>query len=179
MVQDNNDPSSQQQQPKNHRVALRLIDYKSGKMPNLKYSAATNDRIRAEKFEQLLMYALLRRESGKDRENSMPLRYLRLFYLNSDAGDADYMDYDLGATEMERDIKLHGVHLDLAKVWRDVRALVDEANNKNNNNNNWHAFVGCGDKNFCYCHKCRPRFVPGSVWEPPLSDDAAAAATAR
>jgi len=147
--------------PGSKDVCLRLIDYKTGKKPHLKYSPAMNQKIVDEALEQLIIYALLLRESGKARENPMPLRYLRLFYLTSVEGKADYLDMDLGRTEEERDAVLQQVHAKLSQVWKDVQALVDEQNAV--------AFRGC-DRAFCYCHKCRPLFEPGTVWAPPTND---------
>jgi RecB family exonuclease len=148
MVQDAVDKSA---------VTLRLIDYKTGKAPDLKYSPAMNQKIQNEAFEQLLIYSLLLRESGSSKEIPMPLRYLRLFYLTSVEEEAVYWDMDLGATQQERDLLLHSVHQTLSKVWTDICNMIDQQNFK--------AFAGC-DRSFCYCHKCRSRFVPGTVWEP-------------
>lgn len=166
------------QSPNDKQVALRLIDYKSGKKPDLKYSPAMNAKIREEALEQLLIYALLLRESGKNRENPMPLRYLRLLYLTSRDGTADVLELDMGATAAERDARLNAVHEKLARVWRDVGHLIDQVNenignvdaksttNKSNADQALlQVFEGC-QRTFCYCHKCRPRFQPGTVWEP-------------
>ena len=156
-----NDSDGGRGEQESDAVCLRLIDYKTGKKPDLKYSARMNEKIVTEAFEQLKIYALLLRESGKARENPMPLRYLRLFYLTSAGETAGYLDLDLGATQEERDAVLQPVHATLSRVWTDILGLLDtEAP---------HAarlFAGC-ERPFCYCHRCRPRFVPGSVWEPP------------
>ena len=87
----------------------------------------------------------------------MNLRLLQLFYLTSENGEAKPLEYDLGETQERRDEVLQEVHKDLSNVWKDITALVDQQDPK--------AFVGC-DRSFCYCHKCRERFVPGSLWEP-------------
>jgi hypothetical protein len=142
-------------------VALRVVDYKTGKAPNLKYSAAMNQKIADESFFQLKIYALLIREKGAAaalEKTTMDLRWLRLFYLTSESGEAAFMDMDLGATPQERDRLLQEVHAELAAVWNKVLELVALQDPTK--------FVGC-DRSFCYCHKCRPRFVPGTVWEPP------------
>jgi PD-(D/E)XK nuclease superfamily len=140
-------------------VSLRLIDYKSGKAPDLKYSAPMNAKIQREAFEQLLIYALLHRETGLRKDNPMPLRYLRLFYLTSVVPDqAVYWDLDLGATPEERNAILNPVYQSVVAVWTAICKLIDEQDPT--------VFTGC-ERSFCYCHKCRSRFVPGSVWEPP------------
>ena len=148
----------QQQHNNNNedRIVLRLIDYKTGKAPDLKYSRACNERIQAEAFQQLLIYALLLRE--KQRESTLPLRYLRLFYLTNKVHRAQTMDFDMGATAEERDRLLQSVHADLSQVWLQIMELVSRQVPM--------AWKGC-DRSFCYCHACRERFVPGTVWEPP------------
>lgn len=150
MVRDKADPS----------VVLRLTDYKTGKAPELKYSQAMNDKIVAQNFFQLQIYALLLREKHIDKLNSLDLRYLRLLYLTSQSGHAVAWDYDLGATAAERDAQMQGVHATLSRVWMDIVDLVSQQDPL--------LWQGC-DRSFCYCHKCRPKFLPGSVWEPPLS----------
>jgi RecB family exonuclease len=140
-------------------VALKIVDYKTGKAPDLKYSRSMNEKIVEENFYQLKIYALLLREkgAGADQFQGLDFRYLRLFYLTSHAGDAKPWEYDLGETQEQRDEVLQDIHQDITNVWTSVRRLVDLQDPK--------AFEGC-DRSFCYCHRCRPRFVPGSVWEP-------------
>jgi RecB family exonuclease len=142
-------------------VALRVVDYKTGKAPNLKYSAAMNKKIADEAFFQLKIYALLIREKGAASaiDSTMDLRWLRLFYLTSESGQAAFMDMDLGDSPQSRDRLLQEVHAELANVWTKILELVSMQDATQ--------FVGC-DRSFCYCHKCRPRFVPGTVWEPPV-----------
>lgn len=57
---------------KDGSVVMRIVDYKSGKAPNFKYSAAMNAKIAEESFFQLKIYALLLKRSGSksllDRE---------------------------------------------------------------------------------------------------------------
>ncbi|CAB9512335.1 helicase [Seminavis robusta] len=147
------------------KVCLRIVDYKTGKAPNLKYSHQMNEQIVQEAFFQLKIYALLLREKGAGndvsfRENEMDVRLLRLFYLNSEPGRAVHWDMDMGSTRVEQDALLQEVHQELSNVWMQVVELVSSQDPL--------AFVGC-DRSFCYCHKCRPRFVPGTVWEPPPS----------
>jgi hypothetical protein len=64
---------------------------------------------------------------------------------------------DLGATVEERRVLLDSVHAAIAKVYRDLVALLALQDPL--------AFTGC-TRSFCYCHICRPRFQPGTVWEP-------------
>jgi hypothetical protein len=142
-------------------VALRVVDYKTGKAPNLKYSPTMNKKIADEAFFQLKIYALLIREKGAASaiDSTMDLRWLRLFYLTSASGEAAFMDMDLGDTPQSRDRLLQEVHAELASVWNKILELVSLQDATQ--------FVGC-DRSFCYCHKCRPRFVPGTVWQPPV-----------
>ena len=135
----------------------------TGKAPNLKYSKAMNEKIQEEAFFQLKIYALLLREKGAGKAfefntNELDLRLLRLLYLNSASGKAVNWDLDMGATPEERDAVLQEVHTEISNVWMDIVELVSRQDPK--------AFVGC-DRSFCYCHKCRTTFVPGTVWEPP------------
>lgn len=144
-------------------VALKIVDYKSGKAPTLKYTKPVNDRIIEESFYQLKVYALLLKEKKDDGPSlsTMDLRYLELLYLNSENGTAKPLLYDLGETQDQRDDVLQGIHRDLSQVWRDISDLVALQDPS--------AFVGC-DRSFCHCHKCRPRFVPGTLWEPPTKN---------
>lgn len=142
---------------------LRIIDYKTGKAPFFKYSEAVNERIKTEKFWQLKIYALLIREmiaSGRsllpNLQRDIGLRMLRLTFLTSEDGTAKFLDMDLGETDAERDEMLQEVHSELATIWEQINALVAEQDPK--------SFVHC-DRKFCWCHKVRPRFVPGTVWQ--------------
>jgi hypothetical protein len=94
--------------------------------------------------------------SSNNGQSSMDLRYLKLHYLNSEKGRAKVWEMDLGETQQMRDETLQQVHQDLAKIWTDIRELVSMQDPK--------AFMQC-DRSFCYCHKCRERFVPGTVFE--------------
>ena len=63
-----------------------IIDYKTGKAPSYKYSAAANERIRRESFFQLRCYALLLQRGapprGFDASRAPPVaKRLRLLYL--------------------------------------------------------------------------------------------------
>eukprot|EP00934_Nitzschia_sp_Nitz4_P006557 Nitzschia sp. Nitz4//scaffold67_size101165//51551//52998//NITZ4_004529-RA/size101165-snap-gene-0.2-mRNA-1//1//CDS//3329556474//6547//frame0 len=156
-------------------VALKVIDYKTGKAPSLQYSKPVNDRIMEETFYQLKVYALLLRENAARRETplgkaivnpdtirrddtaSLDVRYLELFYL---AEPATTWRYDLGETAIERDAVLQEVHQDLSQVHHSILELVDRQDPK--------AFVGC-KRSFCHCHVCRKLFEPGSVWAPSSS----------
>lgn len=144
-----------------NEVALRIVDYKTGKAPNLKYSQAMNAKIVDEAFYQLKIYALLLREKGAGRSSQgLDLRVLRLLHLTSASGKGKYLDMDLGETQEERDIVLQEIHADLSNVWTSICELVATQDPK--------AFVGCS-RPFCYCHKCRETFVPDTVWEPPAA----------
>lgn len=151
-------------------VALRIVDYKTGKAPTLKYSLSMNQHIFEKNFWQLKVYALLLREmavakaksrpnandNNNDAGNGMDLRYLKLHYLNSEKGKAKMWEMDLGETQHLRDETLLEVHQDLAKVWTDIQSLVATQDPT--------AFTHC-DRAFCYCHKCREKFVPGTLYE--------------
>jgi RecB family exonuclease len=139
-----------------HSVAMRLIDYKSGKAPDLKYSRAMNEKIERDKFFQLLIYAWLLHASGKTSQQ-LPLRYLRLLYLTSEGGTAQTLDWDLGATVEQRELVLSDVRTQLERVWKDMKSLIDQQDLL--------AFRGC-HRSFCWCHVCRGRVVPGTVWTP-------------
>ncbi|CAB1120561.1 unnamed protein product [Ectocarpus sp. CCAP 1310/34] len=56
---------------------LRVVDYKTGKIPNLRYSKATNQRIMDEKFFQLQIYALLVERVLGEVPGEMRLVYLK------------------------------------------------------------------------------------------------------
>ena len=86
----------------------------------------------------------------------MDLRMLRLLYLTSENGEGQYLDMDLGATQEERDVVLQETHADISNVWTTISSLVERQDPK--------AFVHC-DRPFCYCHRCRERFLPGTVYE--------------
>ncbi|KAL3937954.1 MAG: hypothetical protein SGBAC_007036 [Bacillariaceae sp.] len=145
--------------PETNQVVLRIVDYKTGKAPNLKYSRPTNERIVEEAFYQLKIYALLLRENGagKAQPKGMDLRFLQLFYLNSESGEAKIWEYDLGETEEERDLELNAVHQDLSNVWTTIVRLVKQQDPM--------AFVGC-DRSFCFCHEGRDKFEDGTLWKP-------------
>jgi hypothetical protein len=147
-------------------VALRIVDYKTGKAPTLKYSQAMNQQIFEKNFWQLKIYALLLREMQTQKQQKqqngdtagagMDLRYLKLHYLNSEKGRAKIWEMDLGESQEIRDEVLRSVHNDLSKIWTDIQELVATQDPK--------AFVHC-DRPFCYCHTCRERFVPGTVFD--------------
>jgi RecB family exonuclease len=147
-------------------VALRVVDYKTGKAPTLKYSQSMNQQIFEKNFWQLKIYALLLREmqiqknsnktKGYSDTNGMDLRYLKLHYLNSEKGRAKVWEMDLGETQEIRDEVLQDVHQELSQIWTDINNLVATQDPK--------AFVHC-DRSFCYCHTCRERFVPGTVFD--------------
>mmetsp|Transcript_20296 Transcript_20296/g.41795 ORF Transcript_20296/g.41795 Transcript_20296/m.41795 type:complete len:571 (-) Transcript_20296:70-1782(-) len=45
--------------PSNNKIHLRIIDYKTGKKPNFKYSPSVNERIANEQFWKMKIYALI------------------------------------------------------------------------------------------------------------------------
>jgi|UPI000581A9EF hypothetical protein len=156
--------------PESKQAVLQIVDYKTGKAPHLKYSAGMNQKIRDEALFQLQIYALLLREKQLQKQQqfeddaaassqTLPVRFLRLLYLTNVNDQAETLDMDLGATPLERDSRLQDVHAQISTVWNSIIDMVSRQDP--------HAFVGC-DRSFCYCHKCRSRFVPGSVWEPPV-----------
>ena len=112
-----------------------------------------------EAFYQLKIYALLLREKGggKSQPKGMDLRFLQLFYLNSESGEAKIWEYDLGETEEERDLELNEVHQDLVNVWNAIVRLVKQQDPM--------AFIGC-EKSFCFCHEGRGKFEDGTLWKP-------------
>ena len=145
--------------------AIRIVDYKTGKAPDFKYSPTTNQRIAEENMFQLKIYALLLREmidkkkayskSGNlQKIDAEDIRLLRLLYLTSVNGEAQYLDMDLGQTQDERDTVLQDVHQELANIWISIKELVKTQDPRE--------FAHC-DREWCICHKLRPKFVPGSL----------------
>ena len=139
-----------------------IVDYKTGKPPNLKYSRATNERIRTAAFFQLRCYALLLEKGALppdlDTARAPPrAQRLRLLYLGADNGG------DGGATSVEEelpaDVLAYGKMLDATQaevlgVWAEIVALVER--------NDPHAFGHC-TRSFCACHDLRPLvFGPGA-----------------
>ncbi len=156
-MNDNNEPS--------HQSCVRIVDYKTGKAPEFKYSPATNFRIASDNMWQLKIYALLLREmiaaqKTKSKGGNLKsiavdeIRLLRLMYLTSVDGQAQYLDLDLGETEEERNETLNVVHGELADIWEAIQRLVK--------NGDPSAFHHC-DRSFCVCHKIRPKFEDGSL----------------
>ncbi len=145
---------------------IRIVDYKTGKAPHFKYSPATNQRIAEDNMWQLKIYALLLREmisNGKAYSKSghlqnisgKDIRLLRLMYLTSVDGEARFLDMDLGQTHNERNAVLQEIHQDLSCIWKAVKELVDMQDPSN--------FKHC-NREWCVCHKLRPKFVPGSLF---------------
>eukprot|EP00560_Eucampia_antarctica_P000740 CAMPEP_0197841630 /NCGR_PEP_ID=MMETSP1437-20131217/46291_1 /TAXON_ID=49252 ORGANISM="Eucampia antarctica, Strain CCMP1452" /NCGR_SAMPLE_ID=MMETSP1437 /ASSEMBLY_ACC=CAM_ASM_001096 /LENGTH=284 /DNA_ID=CAMNT_0043451419 /DNA_START=404 /DNA_END=1255 /DNA_ORIENTATION=- len=121
--------------PNEPKFGLRIVDYKTGKAPNFKYSPAMNSKIAEEKFWQLKIYALLLNKmmakskgvpanlkyvsslvQGQQNEK-IDIRILRLMFLTSEDGTGQYIDMDLGETEEERNAVLQEVNSDLSKIW--------------------------------------------------------------
>jgi putative RecB family exonuclease len=140
-------------------VSFAITDYKTGKAPELKYSAACNQRIRQEAFFQLQIYAMLLQEMRNNKKKkssdsaaameSLPVTQLRLLYLTSVSGQAvSWEDAVPDLLEVKEQV---------LGVWKEMRQMIDAQDPT--------VFHGC-NRSFCYCHKCRDLFVPGSVWEP-------------
>jgi len=160
--------------PDDEMGVLRIIDYKTGKAPNFKYSPAMNEKIANDTTWQLKIYALLlremmastnshRRQKASNLQNlsGEELRLLRLMYLTSSSetnGAAKYLDMDLGETQEERDRILQNVHGELADIWKNILRLVETQDPRE--------FVHC-DQKWCFCHTARARFVSGSVYTRP------------
>lgn len=143
----------------NGQVVKRIVDYKTGKAPDFKYTPEVNRRIANANFFQLKIYALLLRETyNKHNESSIQdddVRLLRLLYLTSLDGQAHYLDMDLGESQESRDELLQEVHDALASIWKQIHDLVDTQDPR--------SFHHC-NRPFCFCHKTRPKFIPGSVY---------------
>jgi hypothetical protein len=146
--------------------AVRIVDYKTGKAPDFKYSPATNQRIAEDNMWQLKIYALLLREmidkkkayskSGNlQKVTAADIRFMRLLYLTSVDGDARFLDMDLGKTQEERNVVLQQVHQELSDIWTNIRELVQMQDPRQ--------FEHC-DRKWCICHKIRPKFVSGSLY---------------
>ena len=146
--------------------SVRIIDYKTGKAPNLKYSMETNERIAEENMWQLKIYALLLNEMIQNskayskRGNLQniyrdDIRFLRLLYLTSVNDEASALDMDLGDTMEERDSVLNEIHVELSDIWKQINELVEKQDPK--------AFVHC-DRKWCFCHKLRPKFKAGTLY---------------
>jgi len=166
-------PRSSNTSPDDGAGVLRIIDYKTGKAPNFKYSPAMNEKIANDTTWQLKIYALLlremmassnshRRQKATNLQNlsGEELRLLRLMYLTSTSetepiGAAKYLDMDLGETQEERDRILQDVHGELADIWKNILRLVETQDPTE--------FVHC-DQKWCFCHSARARFVSGSVY---------------
>ena len=151
-------------------VALQVTDYKTGKAPMLKYSAAVNERIVSEKVWQLKIYALLidamREKKEKDRGAKveegeqevlpgMPVRKLRIMYLTNEQGRGETIEVDLGHSAEERRAVLREVEEELVGIWMNIEELVEAGDTRN--------FKHC-DRAFCSCHPMRSMFTEGAYW---------------
>ena len=138
---------------------LRIIDYKTGKAPDFLYSREVNQRIAEEKFWQLKVYALLVQDMQENQKGGLPkypVRFLRLMYLTSESGKAQYLEMDLGDTHEKRKKELDRTRSDLIKIWLSIQTLVLRQEIK--------GFKHC-ERPFCYCNIIRPKFKQGTVWE--------------
>ncbi|CAM9777358.1 unnamed protein product [Pylaiella littoralis] len=88
---------------------LRVVDYKTGKVPDLKYSKATNKRIMDEKFFQLQIYALLVERALGEVPGEMSLVYLK---------EAKVVTRKIVPSE------LPSVEKDLRSAWDDIALAV-------------------------------------------------------
>jgi PD-(D/E)XK nuclease superfamily len=131
-------------------VVLRLMDYKTGKAPDLKYSPAMNAKIEREAWDQLVLYSLLLRES-----KNTPIRFLRLIYLGGDIDDDDAV-----ATVWNKRLEQGDMDDMKAKILRLWAEIVE----KLSSDDPFRAFSGCS-RSFCYCHQCRTKFAPDAVWQ--------------
>ena len=137
---------------------LTIVDYKTGRAPSLKYSAAANERIRESSFFQLRCYALLLARggppSGFDRGRAPPVaRKLRLLYLreSEDGGGATCLEEELPRDEAAYEALLKATEDEILSVWRQITALVEAGDPT--------AFEHCS-RPFCQCHDMRPLVFP-------------------
>ena len=152
--------------------SIRIIDYKSGKAPNFKYTPETNERIANDAMFQLKLYALVLHEMLNNHQDKPSkttnllrqyniskedIRHLRLMYLRTatSTSSGQILDMDLGSTPYERDVVLQDVHMEVSSLWKEIRTLVESGDPM--------AFRHC-DKEWCSCHVYRKRFLPGTVW---------------
>jgi len=172
-------------------VALRLIDYKTGKAPNFKYTDSTNGRIRQEKLFQLKIYALLLREQNAARQRErkkkqqqqnqsssagimddndddsslLEVRWLRLFYLTSHTPNGSADPGPAAYVDLDLGATREARYKELSDDHRELsgvwQAIIALVDQQDPK-----AFVGC-NRSFCNCHETRKRFVPGTLWTPP------------
>lgn len=90
-----------------------IVDYKTSKAPAFGSKQSESD------IYQLLIYALLLRETGHKY-----IRFLRIMYLTCEMGKGRCDTMDLGETQEERDAKLQKVHRDLARDWLAIQKKV-------------------------------------------------------
>ena len=150
-VADDIDPSSNDNDT--NTKYCRLIDYKTGKAPDLHYSESFNQQILDDAFEQLVIYALILRHEVPH------LRYLRLLHLTTvpDPQQGQWFECDLGATESERSAKIDNLQVTLSHLWVEIQQLW-----KRRNAIDWKPCC----RSFCYCHVARKQFLPGTLAEP-------------
>ena len=138
-----------------------IVDYKTGKPPNLKYSKETNERIRTAAFFQLRCYALLLARGALPPEldtSRAPARAqkLRLLYLGTERGGdavATAVEEELPDDELAYGKMLDATQAEVTDVWAEIKALVEK--------NDPNAFCNC-TRSFCSCHDLRPlAFFPG------------------
>jgi RecB family exonuclease len=130
------------------RDGLRIVDYKSGRAPELKYTAAVNQRILRENFFPLQTYAYLWRLMHP--ESTHVVQSLQLAYLAKSNGKATVM-------EMDVEDAAH-VRAQLINVYQEIKKLVATQDPLQ--------FHGCQKSQCYYCNEIRSKFEPGTVWEP-------------
>jgi putative RecB family exonuclease len=149
--------------------SVAVVDYKTGKAPSQKYSAAVNERIRSDAFFQLRCYALLlargappRELSGKVDATAAKARRLRLLYLGESevGGGATALDEELPADPAEYNALLRATEEEVLAVWAQIQALVE--------GNDPAAFSHCS-RPFCQCHDLRPLVFPERSSDPTVS----------
>ena len=172
---------------------LRIVDYKTGKCPDFKYSPATNERIAHESFFQLKIYALLLREmmrkqqqqqqqadedsigdiddgnSKRRKSNGLPqnlragIPVRNLRLLYLTSKDAGPAKY----LDCDLGATEEARNAELDQIQGDIGQVWSSITDLVEGNDP-RAFVHC-DRAFCWCHKVRPRFIPQTVWhrQPP------------
>ena len=168
---------------------LRIVDYKTGKCPDFKYSPATNERIAHESFFQLKIYALLLREmmkkqqadedanggvngggeegsdSQRRKSNGLPqnlrtgIQVRNLRLLYLTSKDEGPAKY----LDCDLGATEEARNAELDRIQADIGRVWSSIQSLVQTNDP-RAFVHC-DRAFCWCHKVRPKFIPQTVWQ--------------
>ena len=168
---------------------LRIVDYKTGKCPDFKYSPATNERIAHESFFQLKIYALLLREMMKkqqvDEEGNGGVNGGGEERSDSQRRKSNGLPLNLRAGIHVRNLRLlyltskdegpakyldcdlgateEARNAELDRIQADIGRVWSSIQSLVQTNDP-RAFVHC-DRAFCWCHKVRPKFIPQTVWQ--------------